>query len=116
MEEDTQQQHKKQYDWLKGYQFVKGQSGNPGGRRKGSKSLKAFAKEYLETLSEDEKIKFLECLPEALVWKMAEGNPHSTTDLTSGDKPIPLLGIIKNVSDNDSNSEDTPSSGQPEEN
>jgi cytochrome c553 len=32
MEEDTEKQNKKQnYDWLKGYQFVKGISGNPRG-------------------------------------------------------------------------------------
>ena len=72
---NTQKQHKKQYDWLKGYQFVKGQSGNPGGRPKGSKSLKTFVKEYLENLPEDEKIEYLKSLPEELVWQMAEGRP-----------------------------------------
>ena len=75
---DTQEQHKKQYDWLKGYQFVKGQSGNPGGRPKGRKNLKTFVKEYLEDLPEDEKIEFLKTLPSDLVWRMAEGNPTDT--------------------------------------
>ena len=91
--EETQGQHKKQYDWLKGYQFVKGQSGNPGGMKKGTKSLKVFAREYLESLPEDEKIEYLKTLPEEMVWKMAEGNPSNDTKVdvtTKGEKINPL--------------------------
>lgn len=90
---EPQKQHKKQYDWLKGYQFVKGQSGNPGGRKKGSKSLKTFVREYLENLPDDEKIKFLESLDPDMVWRMAEGNPDTKSDLTSGGEPIKGLEI-----------------------
>lgn len=80
MDNNSQEQNKKQYDWLKGYQFVKGQSGNPGGRPKGSKSLKTFAREYFESLPDDEKIEFLKTIPNALdVWKMGEGNPETKT-------------------------------------
>lgn len=112
MSEDAQEQNKKQnYDWLKGYQFIKGQSGNPGGRPKGSKSLKTFVKEYLENLPEEEKIEYLKTLPPELVWRMAEGNPHNTGDITTGGQPIPLLGANKDVLNNNSNSEDS----QPEE-
>jgi hypothetical protein len=86
---DSQEQHKKQnYDWLNGYKFVKGQSGNPGGRPKGAKSLKTFAREYLESLPDEEKVNYLKTLPEDLVWKMAEGNPKTDTDITSDGKAI----------------------------
>lgn len=73
-------QHKKQYDWLKGYQFVKGQSGNPKGRTPG-KSLKTFAREYLEALPDSEKVEYLKSLPEEIIWKMAEGMPQASADL-----------------------------------
>ena len=102
--ENSQEQRKKPYDYIKGYQFVKGQSGNPGGRPKGSKSLKTFAREYLESLPDDEKIEFMKALPEDLVWKMAEGMPQTNSDITSGGKPIPLFN---NVSDNIGNSQGT---------
>ncbi len=64
---------------LQAYVWKKGQSGNPNGRPKG-KTLKEFAREYLESLPDDEKIEYLASLPTDIVWKMAEGNPHSTED------------------------------------
>lgn len=100
--EEPAKQHRKQYEWLKSYQFVKGQSGNPNGRPPG-KSLKTFAREFLESLPDDKKIEYLESLDPEIVWKMAEGMPQSNTDLTSGGKPIPLFD---NVSTNNSNKED----------
>ena len=73
------------------YIWKKGQSGNPNGRPKG-KTLKEFAREYLLSLSDDEKVEYLASLPTEIVWKMVDGNPDNKTDLTSkGEK---LTGTV----------------------
>lgn len=76
--EDTQEQTNNR-PWL----FQKGKSGNPGGRPKGSKSLKTRAREYLEGLSDEEAIEYFNGLNKLDVWKMAEGNPDTKTDITT---------------------------------
>ena len=80
---------------LKPYVWKKGQSGNPNGRPKG-KTLKEFARDYLKNLPDDEKIEYLKTLPSEIVWKMAEGNPETKTDVTSNGKdlfPQPILDV-----------------------
>ena len=72
---------------LEPYLWKKGVSANPAGRPKG-KTLKEFAREYLMTLPDDEKIDYLASLPTEIVWKMAEGNPDNKTDVTSAGMPI----------------------------
>jgi len=88
---ETAEQYKKQYDWLKPYQWKKGQSGNPTGRKIGSKSLKQWVREYFHQLDDEEKMEFLKEVPPDLAWKMAEGNPEtkieSTVDLSVNLKP-----------------------------
>jgi len=64
---------------LQPYVWKKGQTGNPKGRPKG-KTLKEFAREYLESLPDEDKLEYLASLPTEIVWKMAEGNPHSTEE------------------------------------
>lgn len=73
--------------WL----FRPGQSGNPGGRPKGSKSLKTFVQEYLRDLPDEEKIDFIKGLPKDVIWKMGEGNPATNTDITSGGDKIVVM-------------------------
>ena len=73
--------------WLAPYQFKKGQSGNPSGRPKGM-SLKEWAKNYLASLTDDERLEYLEGLNKGTVWKMAEGAPETRSDITSGGETI----------------------------
>ena len=84
MESETSDKKQLDRPWL----FKKGQSGNPAGRPKGSVGLKTWAKEYLASMTEEERMDFMEGLPKIDIWKMAEGNPD--TDLTSGGKPLTI--------------------------
>ena len=61
--------------WL----FKKGNPGGPG--RPVGKSLKEYSREYLATLTDEERQSFLEGLPKIDIWKMAEGNPKQDTEI-----------------------------------
>ena len=74
---------------LQPYIWKKGVSGNPNGRPRG-KTLKEFAREYLESLPDDEKVEYLASLPTEIVWRMAEGNPATNTDITSGGEKLTI--------------------------
>lgn len=61
---------------LKPYQFKKGQSGNPAGRKPGI-SLKERAKAYLATLTDEEALEYWNGMDKKTVWEMAEGKPDA---------------------------------------
>lgn len=72
---DTENTPKTDKPWL----WKKGQSGNPGGRPKG-KGLKEYDREKFAAMSDEDKEAFLEKIPPELRYRMAEGNPHQTSD------------------------------------
>lgn len=63
--------------WL----FKPGQSGNPAGRPKGSKSLKTYVKEMLESMTDEEKMEFLRGIDKKTLWEMSEGKPKQDVDM-----------------------------------
>src|SRR3990167_10040925 len=65
---------------LRPWQFKPGVSGNPGGRPKGSVSLKEYARKMLMELPDEEKLEFMRGLDKNEVWRMAEGNPKQDTE------------------------------------
>ena len=81
---------------------------NPGGRPKNS--LKDYIRRKLSKMSDEEKEKWLidnKISPE-LQFRMAEGNPHQTEDITSdGESVIPIYGR-KSIQGYDSDKKDIP--------
>lgn len=69
--------------------FAKGTAPpNPAGRPKGQ-SLKEYWRQRFKEMTDEEKIAFTEKVGNAEIWKMAEGQPSTQTDITSkGDKII----------------------------
>lgn len=77
MRENSEQDLSRVPKNLQPHVFKKGQIANPLGRKKGSVSLKQYAKQMLETMTYEERMEYLEGLPKDFVWQMAEGKPDT---------------------------------------
>jgi hypothetical protein len=82
MEEPAGQLKRHLPEAMKPFMFKPGVSGNPSGMKKGTKSMKTWAREYLESLPEEERAEFLNSQHSGLVWQMAEGSPTTKIDAT----------------------------------
>ena len=89
--EDSVKQAKNKVDYIAPYMWKKGQSGNPAGRPKG-KTMKEYARELLETQTDEERQEFLHGIPKIDIWKLAEGNPKNDLDIKS-DETIHIISI-----------------------
>ena len=85
-------------DRIKEWQYKKGQTGNPSGRPKGI-SLKEYARNKMLTMTDDEREEFLYGLNKIEVWKQAEGNPDTKTDITSKGEKIEFTPAVAKVVD-----------------
>jgi hypothetical protein len=55
---------------------------------------KSFAKEYLASLTDKDRLAYFEGMNKADIWRMAEGNPANSTSLTGKDGgPIQIEGV-----------------------
>ena len=54
--------------------LLPGSTANPQGRPKGQ-TLKEYARAFLASKTEEEKLEYIKSMPPEFVWRMAEGNP-----------------------------------------
>ena len=83
-------------------QLLPGNTANPNGRPKG-KTLKEYARDFYMLKTDEEKKEYIEELEKKMPgfsWRMAEGNPATQTDITSGgEKVVTTFNFKPNVTD-----------------
>lgn len=88
MMEDTDNQTN---NTLKPWLWKKGQSGNIMGRPKG-KTMKEYARQYLERMTDEERDEWLEGLDKRIVWEMSEGKAKQDLEL-SGEIQSKIINV-----------------------
>lgn len=80
--------------------YKPGVSGNPGGRPKGT--MKEFISKKFREMTDEQKDAWLKEHKVQGIdqWKMGEGNPHSTEDVTSDGKELNQI-LVKFLNGND---------------
>lgn len=108
MEQADKQVKKQLPEPMKAYMWKKGQSGNVLGRPKG-KTMKEWARQYMERMTDEERDEFMEGIPKEVIWKMAEGNPETKQETTVIiPEPIaPTKPLTNEILTNNSVQEDT---------
>lgn len=89
--EDTDKQTKNKVDYIRPYQWKKGQSGNIMGRPKG-KTMKEYARQYLERMTDEERDEWLEGLDKDIIWQMSEGKPKQDMEV-SGELNSKIISV-----------------------
>jgi hypothetical protein len=70
--------------------FGPNNNANPAGRPKGQ-TLKEYQAERFRKMSVEEKEEYLKTISLSERWRMAEGNPHQSSDMRVEVPPIPIL-------------------------
>lgn len=79
--------------WL----WKKGESGNIMGRPKG-RSMKEYAKEYLERMTDEERDVWLEGIDKHKIWEMSEGKAKQDIDSkVEANLTIEIVEYVKNT-------------------
>jgi len=81
MDTDNQEENKIDKRKTMPHLWKKGQSGNIMGRPKG-KTMKEYAREYLERMTDEERDEWLEGLGKDKIWEMAEGKARQDTEIS----------------------------------
>jgi len=95
--------YQKSYDWLKPHHFKKGNAGGPG-RPKGP-TLKTWVRNHFESMTDEERMEFLNKIDPIKAWEMGEGKAEAKTQTQMVDEegntvqPI-LVKILRNGEDN----------------
>jgi len=91
-ESENQGNNSEQWDRIKPWQFQPGVSGNPGGKPKGTVSLKTYARRMIQEMTDEEKLEFLKGIDKRTVWEMSEGKAKQDLEV-SGELTSKIISV-----------------------